>query len=112
MRLLVTTLALACCAFAAAAADNPLTGSWKLNAAKSTGPTPPCVREGVLRIPREIFSGSADSKPGRESWSSATGSRSARCSSVFLFTPSADGRTLTMTRPNASPAFKTVFEKQ
>jgi hypothetical protein len=109
MRLMVTTLVLACCGLLASATDNPLAGTWKLNAAKSTGPTPPCVRGGILIIPAEIYTGSSSSKPVRQP--AGTASESANCTSVYLFTPSADGRTLTMTRPNADPAYKTVFDK-
>jgi hypothetical protein len=110
MRLLAATLLLTFCGFLAFAADNPLAGSWKLNPAKSTGPTPPCVRDGVLRIQPEIYTGSSNTKPAKEP--AGAGSQSAKCTSVYLFTPSADGRTLTMTRPNANPPVKSVFEKQ
>jgi hypothetical protein len=110
MRLMVTTLMLACCSFLASAADNPLAGTWKLNATKSIGPTPPCVRGGILIIPAEIYTGSSSPKPVRQT--AGTASESAKCTSVYLFTPSTNGRTLTMTRPNADPAYKTVFDKQ
>jgi hypothetical protein len=110
MRLLATTLVLSVCGFVGSAADNPLAGSWKLNPAKSTGPTPPCARDGILRIQPEIYTGSSNPKPAKEPV--GAGSTSAKCTSVYLFTPSADGRTLTMTRPNADPPVKAVFEKQ
>jgi hypothetical protein len=39
-------------------------------------------------------------------------SPSGKCAGVYLFTPSSDGRTLTMTQPQVDAKFKAVFEKQ
>lgn len=110
MRLLVTTLALAICGVLASAADNPFAGSWKLNTVKSTGPSTSCFPDGTLKIPSEIFTGAGSQQPAGET--SGKGKRSGECASVYLFTPSPDGRTLTLTQPQKNPAFKAVFDKQ
>jgi hypothetical protein len=112
MRLLVTTLALAFSGFLASAADNPLAGSWKLNAAKSLGPAPPCVQDGILKIRAEVFTGSPKPDPARGPTGAAHTPESGKCATVYLFTPSPDGRTLTLTQPQGNPVFKSVFEKQ
>jgi hypothetical protein len=92
------------------AADNPFAGSWKLNTAKSVGPAPSCVHDGIMRIRPEIFTGAGNQGPAGEP--SGKGKQSAECTSVYLFTPSPDGRTLTLTQPQKNPAFKAVFDKQ
>ena len=110
MRLLITTFALAVCGVLVSAADNPFAGSWKLNTAKSTGPAPSCFPDGIMRIPPEIFTGAGNQKPAREV--SGKVKQSAECTGVYLFTPSPDGRTLTLTQPQKNPIFKAVFDKQ
>jgi len=112
MRLVVTALALALAGFIASAADNPLAGSWKLNSARSVGPTPPCFQVGILEIRAEVFTGSPKSYSARERTVVAHAPEPGKCATVYLFTPSPDGRTLTLTRPQGNPAFKSVFEKQ
>ena len=109
MRLLVTTLAFAICGVLASAADNPLAGSWKLNPAKSTGPATSCFPDGVLRLPPEIFTGARNQKLGEVS---GKVKQAGECAGVYLFTPSPDGRTLTLTQPQKNPTFKAVFDKQ
>jgi hypothetical protein len=110
MRLIVTgILLLAACGLQAFADQNPYAGTWKLIAEKSHGPVPACVQDGVLKIKPEIFTGSPNST-GRSAAPAAP--PSGRCAGVYRFTPSSDGRTLTMTQPQVDPNFKAVFEKQ
>ena len=112
MRLLVTALALAFSGFVASAADNPFAGSWKLNTAKSLGPAPACMQDGILTIRTGIYTGSSKPAPSPGTAGSARAAESGKCATVYLFTPSPDGRTLTLTRPQGNPAFKSIFEKQ
>lgn len=112
MRLVMTTIGLALAGFIASAADNPLAGTWKLNSAKSVGPTPPCVQDGILKIRAEVYTGSPKPDSARERTRGASASETAKCATVFLLTPSPDGRQLTLTRPQVHPAFQSVFEKQ
>lgn len=90
---------------AALAKDNPLAGSWRLNTAQSKGPAPFCMHDGILRIGPEIYTGTSKPKSSSER-------NSGKCSEVYLFTPSPDGRTLTLTLPQGHPGDKAVFEKQ
>ena len=92
----------------ASAADHSLAGAWKFNIAKSVGPAPSCMQDGILTIQAEVYTGSPkQDKDGRAAHSPKT----AKCNTVYLFTPSPDGRTLTLT-PQANPNFKSVFDKQ
>jgi len=110
MRLIAVGLLLfAACQHLAFAEENPHAGTWKLNPAKSHGPIPACVQAGVLRIKPEVFTGSPKSV-GRSA--AASGPSSGQCAGVYLFAPSPDGRTLTMTQPQVDPKFIAVFEKQ
>jgi hypothetical protein len=103
MRVIATgLLLLAACGVQAFADQNPYAGTWKLNKAKSHGSMPACVQNGVLKIKPEIYTGSPKS----------AGTPSGQCRDVYLFAPSADGRTLTMTHPQSDPKFIAVFEKQ
>jgi hypothetical protein len=96
------------CGFLALAKDNPFAGSWRLNTAQSKGHAPSCVHDGILRIAPEIFTGSSKPKPAEGPAGVAAG----KCTGVYLFTPSSDGRTLTLTQPQGHPGDKAVFEKQ
>jgi len=113
MRLLAATLTLALNIFVASAADVPLAGTWKLNAAKSAGPAPACVHDGILRIRPEVYKGPRKlDAAGQTNGGATNAAEPGKCSTVYLFTPSPDGHTLTLTQPHVNPAFKSVFEKQ
>jgi hypothetical protein len=100
-------LLVAVCSFLAPAQNIPFAGtSWKLNPEKSSGPTPACLAldKGILRIPRELYTGSPSDKPVRP--------LPPQCALVYKFNWSADGRTLTLTQPQLDASFKTVFDRQ
>ncbi len=106
---LVPTLVFASFGLLASTEENALAGPWKLNVAKSAGPAPSCVHDGILRIPSKIFTGSSDRKPTERLTRT---SHSTECTGVYLFTPSSDGRTLTLTQPQVNLSITYVFEKQ
>jgi hypothetical protein len=89
--------------------NNRYAGTWKLDTAKSHGPMPACLQKGILNISPEIYTGSP--KSGAQP-ATGTGSPTGSCKGVYFFSQSPDGRTLTMTQPQAHPEFKAVFEKQ
>jgi hypothetical protein len=82
---------------------NPFAGTWKLNAEKSNSRAPFLLRDGVLRIPSEVFKGGAVSSGGP---------RNGRGGEVFYFAITPDGRTLTLTQPQTDPNYKVVFERR
>jgi hypothetical protein len=67
-------------------AENPGAGIWKLNAAKSSGPVPACLDNGILKIPGGVYTGPANGSAQR-------------------------GPTLTMTQPQRDRNFKAVFDR-
>ena len=91
----------------ALAQDNPAAGSWRLNTAKSSisGPLPAAVHNGILKINREIFTGTSSPRTPRASGQPAR-------QPVFKFDLSPDGQTLTLTRPGSDPNLKIVFDRQ
>ncbi len=108
MRAFIGVLALTVALFGAFAQDNPNAGAWKWNAAKSSGagPLPPLVHNGILKIDREIFTGTTTPRTPR------TAAQSSAKPQLFHFDLSADGQTLTLTRPGADPTLKLVFDRQ
>ena len=88
------------------AESNPAAATWKLDKQRSTlnGPPPSIVRNGILKIRPEIYTGEGTAAPRRQA-------RTAGASKVFKFDLSPDGRTLTVTRPNDA-IMKMVFERQ
>jgi hypothetical protein len=92
------------------AAENPFAGTWKLNTQKSVRLVPQCVDE-MMVIPPEPFPVSAASHQAIRI-PNPKGPKPPQCRSVYKFTASPDGRTLTLTQPQVDPAFKAVFDKQ
>ncbi len=80
---------------------------WKLNRAMHSirGPRSAAVHNGILKIDREIFTGTSSSRTPRSS------SQSAR-QPVFKFDLSPDRETLTLTRSGSDPNLKIVFDRQ
>jgi hypothetical protein len=79
--------------------------SWKLNPEKSSVPASACLAldKGLLRIPREMYTGVRSDKPVRPF--------PPKCALVYKFTWSADGRLLTLTQPQDA-SFQAVFDRQ
>ena len=94
----------------AVAMDNSFAGAWKVNLPKSTGRVRECIGEGTLVFPPKIFV-PGSSAPDREVALPKRKSQNCLGPLVYKFTPSPDGRTLMLTRPN-DPAFKAVLDKQ
>jgi hypothetical protein len=107
MSLGTATILLLASTFVGFAADNPVAGTWKLNTTESKGPVGAFVHNGILQIPPEIYKGGSSDKnaPAKKVAESGKGP------AVYLFSPSPDGRTLTITQPQ-DPSIKLVFEKQ
>jgi hypothetical protein len=101
------TLLLLASSLLSSAADNQFAGTWKLNAAESKGTVPACVQNGVLHIRPGIYKGDSSDRKTAPAKNEA---QSGKCASVYLFSPSADGRTLTVTQPQ-DPSLRAVFEK-
>ena len=79
---------------------------------KIGGAYAPCVQDGILKIRAEVFTGSPSPDSAGERTVVTHVPESGKSATVYLFTPSPDGRTLTLTQPQRNPAFKAVFEKQ
>ena len=109
MRLTMRLIALgiAVTSVLAVAQNVPFAGTvWKLNPAKSSGRVPTCLTlaNGILRLPREIYTGSPSDKPVRQ--------LPAKCADVYKLTWASDGSTMTVTQPQLDANFKAVFDKQ
>jgi len=104
MRAILALIALTAALFAQ---DNPAAGTWKWNAAKSTltGPLPASVHNGILKIDRQIFTGSTAPRTPRSAVPSAP-------QPVYKFDLSPDAQTLTLTRPGSDPTLKLVFDRR
>ncbi len=99
----IAAVLLALCSFLICADVNPLAGTWKLDPVRSKGPVPSMVRDGFLTFPPEIFLGGS---PPRNR------TPNGKVPGVYKMTVSPDGRTLTMTQPQAVPEHRTVFDRQ
>lgn len=97
----------------APAAENNFTGTWKLNLAKSTGHLSACLKNNLLVISSEVFTGSSTSGlTGKTSLTSKQKTGGCPMPEGFLFSKSTDGQTLILEQPQNVPPLKAVFERQ
>src|SRR5277367_2314316 len=99
MRIRIAALLGILAASLALADDNAFAGAWKLNVEKSNGRPYFVMRDGVLRIPPDIFKGGVIP---------TAIAPNGKVPQVFKFEISPDGRTMTVTQPQADPNFRAV----